>query len=199
MCDVPATDERVRRLFELLDEDKSGTVECAEIGRVLEHDKEAQELSANFEALHDLAGLAEARQKRHHHHHHHQKNAAARLAAFKKLDANGDGQLDFEEFFQICAPGGGLQDRDKVRKLFDKLDTDLSGELEVEEMASALHRDHEAHDLARGYDALQELIELSAERHKPVVTLQSPFLDWTPLLVISTDRILIPAYCFVLP
>ena len=93
MCDVPATDERVRRLFELLDEDKSGTVECAEIGRVLEHDKEAQELSANFEALHDLAGLAEARQKRHHHHHHHQKNAAARLAAFKKLDANGDGNL----------------------------------------------------------------------------------------------------------
>jgi len=175
-----------KKLFLLLDEDHSGSVSCGELGHALHNNKEAKKLAKHFAALHDLVHMAHGRKhhKPHHHgdddgagdgskhhshhhrssHHHHKDDekeaAAARYAAFSKLDANGDGSLDYEEFLGVC----GGDDPDTVRKLFDSLDIDLSGSLEVEELAKALASDPEAQELAKHFDALHDLIDLSTTR-----------------------------------
>ena len=168
-----------KKLFALLDEDHSGTVSCGELGHALESDREAKELAKNFSALHDLVHLSHGRSthkhkkhrssKHHKHksHHHHGGSAedakASRFAAFQKLDANGDGSLSFEEFLAVCSNSGG-DDADKVKALFDLLDLDLSGELSVEEIGTALERDPEAQELAKSFHSLHDLVDLSSVR-----------------------------------
>ena len=160
----------VKKLFALLDEDHSGTVNCGELGHALKHNQEAAKIAKHFAALHDLVHLAHGR--KHHGSRHQRRHSVShgqaaeeakkvsRFAAFQKLDANGDGSLDFDEFRAVC----GGDDDAKVRKLFDMLDLDLSGSLEVEELANALQRDPEAAELARSFHSLQDLVDLSSIR-----------------------------------
>ena len=181
--DAGANVEEAKKLFAMLDEDHSGTVNCGELGHALKHNKEAEKLAKHYAALHDLVHMAHGRKHHkpdshhghghghsssHHHGHSHKHRhgkgakdeAAARRAAFSKLDANGDGSLDFDEFLSVC--GGDAPE--KVRELFDLLDLDLSGSLEVEEIERSLASDPEAADLARNFTPLHDLIELSMAR-----------------------------------
>ena len=166
--DEGANVDEVKKLFALLDEDHSGTINCGELGHVLKHNKRAQVLAKHYAALHDLVHMAHGR-KHHppkksqhggHKHHAHEDKSVARFAAFQKLDANGDGSLDFEEFFSVC----GGDDRESVRELFDLLDEDLGGTIDVNEIAHALEHNHQARELAKHFDALHDLVDLSKAR-----------------------------------
>ena len=83
--------------------------------------------------------------------------------AFDKLDSNGDGQLTFEEFKAAC---GGADGDGNVRKLFDLLDEDKGGTVDVRELAHALRLSDEARQMAAQYETLQELVKLSSQRKK---------------------------------
>jgi len=54
------------------------------------------------------------------------KNERDPAQLFKKLDANGDGQLTFEEF-------KGQREEERARKTFARMDADKNGVLKVDE------------------------------------------------------------------
>ena len=57
-CADPAADPGVRRLFDLLDEDRSGSIEAAEIVHALRVNDEASELAERYDKLRDLVRVS---------------------------------------------------------------------------------------------------------------------------------------------
>ena len=86
--------------------------------------------------------------------------------AFSRIDADGDGALEFEEFYHVALFDDKHDETDEqqiaeVRILFDLLDEDHSGTLEIGEISHALRHHHEVMEMAEHYDALHELVEVA--------------------------------------
>ena len=95
---------KVRKLFDLIDEDHSGAIDQHELVHALRHDEEAADMAEHFPALRALLDSsqesAEQRRKRHssHHHsrshrHHNRKKKEHRetLAVLPEISFSSDG------------------------------------------------------------------------------------------------------------
>ena len=243
-CHAGAGDPDVARLFDLLDEDHSGSVECGELAHALRTNPEAMALARRYEPLQEIVRLSAVRKsksskdggsgkkssrkhrhrrgtarhlhaavdaagafgggakphghghsssRRHHHHARRSLRSAAdavkvahragggggdspsisshshgggRLSVqqvYHVLDENGDGTLDFEEFRHACKAS---PDDAECKKLFDLLDEDGGGSLECKEIVHALRTNAAAKELAQHYDALHDLVRVSANRRR---------------------------------
>ena len=50
------------------------------------------------------------------------------------MDTDNDGQITFEEFFAVaCGEKGSQDDKDKMKPIFDAIDTNSSGTINFEE------------------------------------------------------------------
>lgn len=123
----------------------------------------------------------------HHHHHHHKhslkgatdaivgerrlsrarrhshRSSVTPEAAFAKIDANGDGSLDRDEFAAACGEDG---DAETIGKLFQLLDENSDGTVDVRELCHALKFSDEARELASTFDGLKEIVKVSTQRKK---------------------------------
>ena len=95
--------------------------------------------------------------------------------AFAAIDKDADAHIDFGEFVGVCLHGEhhDVEHEDEedsqlaeVRELFELLDEDGGGALEVGELAHALRTNARASELARNYDALNDLLAAVEERRK---------------------------------
>ena len=85
--------------------------------------------------------------------------------AMAKIDANGDGSLDVDEFLAACAPSNG--DREAAaRQLFALIDEDRSGAVDVHELGHVLSTDAAARKLADGFDSLHELVSIAQKKKR---------------------------------
>ena len=145
----------IRTLFDLLDEDLSGSVDVQEIAHSLRHNVEALDLAKHFGALHKFVELATIKSRR-----------KEFKEAFKRLDASGNGELDYEAFKAVCDHDGSDEDTD-VKALFDLIDEDHGGSIDVHEMLHVLKHNPAARELAKCFESLHTFVELSAGRkHK---------------------------------
>ena len=84
--------------------------------------------------------------------------------AFHDIDTLGDGELDFETFSGICDPDG--TSAAEVKKLFELVDADGGGTLDVNEMFKALKNNTEARELAKHFDGLHALLDNSKKKRR---------------------------------
>ena len=73
--------------------------------------------------------------------------------AFARIDADGSGEIDWEEFYVACQ----TDDMAKARTLFKMLDEDGSGAIDRDELVHALRHDAQAFELAQSMAGLQTL------------------------------------------
>ena len=164
LCGGQNTSE-VRQLFGMLDEDHSGSVDIQELGHALKNNPEAARLADQYTGLHDLCHLARGRKKKGHGHHTHNIKHIGQFAAFAKLDSDGNGTLDKEEFITVCV--GDSKDkkaRADATELFGLLDEDHSGSINCGEIGHALRANKKAEKLAMGYQALHDLVHMAHGR-----------------------------------
>ena len=94
--------------------------------------------------------------------------------AFAKLDADGNGTLDEMEFKSVCmkdfegSAAGQVAASLDIAKLFEMLDEDMSGDIEVKELRHALRHSPEAMALASKFDALHDFVEAAELKNKKV-------------------------------
>ena len=98
------------------------------------------------------------------------KREKAWETAMAGLDADGDGELTFERFKEVCmhkqdADNAEAKEAD-LKTLFDLLDEDLGGTVDVKEMSHALRHNDEALELAKHFDALFKFVELAEIKSK---------------------------------
>ena len=74
--------------------------------------------------------------------------------AFESIDKDHSGKLDWEEWQEICAG----EDPDAARRLFELLDADRSGTVEMREFYGAMRKNREVIALAMRFSALRELV-----------------------------------------
>ena len=178
-CGEGADAAAVRELYDLLDENGNGFIERKEFRRQLRENEEIITRARQFGS--GLNDLAEGRQsvqgtvehalmagrlsrKKSRRRSSRKAREMEMVAAFGKLDANGDGELSYEEFTKVC--GGSDADQPTVRKLFDLLDEDGGGTIDVRELSNALKHSEEATSLAAKFEQLHELVDLSRKRKK---------------------------------
>ena len=83
--------------------------------------------------------------------------------AFDVLDHDHDKEIDFEEFVLACdAP----MERETIGVLFDMIDENDNGTIEVGELVHALQTNKKAIALAKGFAPLQKLISESHEERR---------------------------------
>ena len=82
--------------------------------------------------------------------------------AFRVLDADHSGEIDFEEFVEVCES----QDRVAVLKLFELIDEDHGGSIDEDELVHALQHNKEARTLAARFPPLQRLVGMSREERR---------------------------------
>jgi Ca2+-binding EF-hand superfamily protein len=92
-------------------------------------------------------------------------------AAFGAIDIDGDGLLEWDEFCAVCLHGDkhdhdDTLDRQEARALFDLLDEDSSGALDVAEITHALKTNPAAKELATHYDSLHDLVSVASARKR---------------------------------
>ena len=95
VCNAPPgspEEATVRQLFDLLDLDHSGTVDCEELEKALKENSEARDLADQFDALHAFVVMFKVKKKSHkrkHSHHHHKKHAKTELSAVAAFSKGG--------------------------------------------------------------------------------------------------------------
>ena len=140
-------------LFRLVDEDGSGTLEEAELVHALRKNEDAARGAERFPALQALLDSGKKKKKK-------KRDASSKFKkAFKRVDADGSGSIDFDEFVELCKEGGGGGGDDGVYELFAKLDEDGDGEIDVGELSHALRTDDAAAALARNFPALHAFLD----------------------------------------
>ena len=94
-------------------------------------------------------------------------------AAFARIDADGNGSLNEEEFKAVCLKGfengsaaGRVVAEKDAGRLFALLDEDMSGDIEVKELKHALRHSPEAMALASHFDALHEFVESATMKNR---------------------------------
>ena len=85
---------------------------------------------------------------------------------FAEHDTDGSGYLCFGEFLSVCQGGELDVDNDAVRALFDMLDCDQSGVLELKELNKTLARNADARALAKQYAGLVGLVKIAEGKTK---------------------------------
>ena len=82
--------------------------------------------------------------------------------AFRVLDVDHSGEIDFEEFIEVCES----QDRVAVLKLFELIDEDHGGSINENELVHALQHNKEARTLAAQFPPLQNLVGMTREERR---------------------------------
>lgn len=144
-------------LFDLLDENKNGSIDLHELRHALQHNEQACGLACRFGALHDLVEAAELK---------HQKEAFR--AAVRGLSADGGGHLGFGALRAACCGNGSGDDDDAdLRELFALVDADHDETLDAHELSACLRHDERARALAGRFPALRALVGLAdARKHR---------------------------------
>ena len=86
------------------------------------------------------------------------KKSTGRGNAFKQMDANKDGALVYEEFFDACKDDGSEED---IKALFDLLDTNKNGQIDRDEFSKNLRKNAEVKVLAKKFPKLAKLVSKS--------------------------------------
>ena len=155
--DAAAQEAEIRELFGMLDEDGSGKVDVKELAHALKNDR-AMNLAKNYTSLHKFVELVELKNKK-----------KEFKKAFKAVDENGDGELCMKEFKAVCNITSENYDSNEAnacRRLFELLDEDGGGTIDVREMSHALRYNEEAIRIAKSFDSLQTFVSLSEARKK---------------------------------